>query len=77
MVICNKVDGKPCSCELVEDYIQEFIREVSILMMKLILGTITNTEKVALRRILQRPHAREYLELYIIHSELVRVVHRM
>ena len=77
MVICNKVDGKPCSCELVEDYIQDFIREVSILMMKLILRTITNTEKLRLRRVLQRPHARAYLKLYIIHSELIRVIHRM
>ena len=73
MVICNKVDGKPCSCELVEDYIQDFIREVSILMMKLIMGTITHAERHRIRRILQRPHARAYLELYIFHSELVNI----
>ena len=74
MVICNKVDGKPCWCELVEDYIQDFIREVSILMMKLILGTITNTEKLRICWILQQPHARAYLELSITHSELVCIV---
>ena len=77
MVICNKVDGKPCWCELVEENIQDFIREVSILMMKLILGTITNTEKMRIRRILQRPNAKAYIELFIIHSELVNIVHRI
>ena len=29
MVTCNRVDGKPCLCDLVEPAIQGFIREVS------------------------------------------------
>ena len=77
MVTCNRVDGKPCVCDLVEPAIQGFIREVSVLMMKLICGTITNHEKQRIRSLLRRPHSRAYIELYIIHSDLVNIVHRI
>lgn len=77
MVRCNRVDGNPCLCDLVEPVIQGFIREVSVLMMKLICGTITNNEKQRMRSLLRRPNSRAYIELYIIHSDLVNVVHRI
>ena len=78
MVRCNKVDGNPCSCDLVEPAIQGFIREVSVLMMKLICGTITNNEKQRMRSLLRRRHARTYIELFINHSDLVNlVIHRI
>ena len=71
MVTCNKINGEPCSCELVEEHVQDFIRKVSVLMMKLILGTITNSDKLRLRRILRQPNARQYIELFINHSDLI------
>ena len=77
MVRCNKVDGHPCSCELVEEHIQDFLRRVSVLLMKLILGTITNEEKGRLRMLLRRPNAKEYIELFLMHSDLVRIVQRI
>ena len=73
MVKCNKVDGKPCKCELIEPCIMHMVETIISNILKLILGTINPFERDELRQFVQMPDAGRYIELYIEELDKYRV----
>ena len=65
MVKCNRIDGKPCKCELRDPHIVYLLQTIVINTLKLICAALTNEERDELRMVLRIPHARRYLELYM------------
>ena len=78
MVKCNKVDGKPCKCELEEPCIMYMVETITSNILKLILGTINQFERDELREFVQMPDAGRYIQIYIEeldkHREIIGVV---
>ena len=65
MVKCNRIDGKPCKCELRDPHIIYLIQTIVLNTLKLLLGVLTNEERDELRTVTRIPHAKTYLELYM------------
>ena len=65
MVRCNRVDGRPCKCDLSEPQIIYLLQTIVRNTIKHLLGTITRTEKLQLRAAVRRPNAKLYLEMYL------------
>ena len=65
MVKCNRIDGKPCKCELKDLHIVYLLQTIVINTLKLICGELSNEERDELRTVTRIPHARRYLEIYM------------
>ena len=65
MVRCNKIQGKPCKCELGEPRIRRLLQIITRNTLKTLLGTVTREEKQKLRRAAQIPNAKVYIEMYL------------
>ena len=65
MVRCDKVDGKPCSCELNDPSVAYLIQTIISNSMKLIMGTLTQFDRQELRDVVRIPNAGRYVELYL------------
>ena len=65
MVKCNRIDGKPCKCELRDPQIIYIIQRIVINTLKLLLGVLTNEERDELRTVTRIRHAITYLEMYM------------
>ena len=75
MVKCDKVDGKPCGCELEDPPVVYLIQTIISNSLKLIMGTLTQFDREELRTMVRIPNAGRYVELYLEeldkHRELV------
>ena len=75
MVKCDKVDGKPCVCELEDPPVVYLIQTIISNSLKLIMGTLTQFDREELRTMVRIPNAGRYVELYLEeldkHRELV------
>ena len=75
MVKCDKVDGKPCKCELEDPPVIYLIQTIISNSLKLIMGTINQFDREELREVMRIPNASRYIELYLEeldkHRELV------
>ena len=65
MVVCHRIDGKPCRCDLDDPRIYNLIENFTRLMLKLVLSTISNNEKVELHNLLRNRNLRTYLSFYV------------
>ena len=65
MVKCNKIEGKPCKCELGEPRVKYLIQTITRNTLKTLLGTITGSERLELRAAAQIPNAKIYLQMYL------------
>ena len=65
MVRCNKIDGRPCKCELSEPRIVHLIQTFIKYLFKLVLDTLTEEERSELRAAARIPHAKIYFRLYL------------
>ena len=55
MVKCNRIDGKPCKCELRDPQIIYLIQTLVLNTLKLLLGVLTNEERDELRTVARIP----------------------
>ena len=65
MVVCPSIDGKPCRCELDDPIIHNQIQNFTRLVMKLLLSTISNHERLELRTLVCNRMFRTYLSFYV------------
>ena len=65
MVKCNRIDGKPCKCELRDPHIIYLVQTIVVNTLKLILGVLIEEEGEELRRVTRIPNAAAYLKLYL------------
>ena len=78
MVKCDKVDGKPCKCELEDPCIIYLIQTIISNSLKLIMGTLNVFDREELRSVVRIPNAGRYVDIYLEeldrHREIVRDV---
>ena len=65
MVKCNRIDGKPCKCELRDPRIIYLVQTIVANTLKLILGVLMDEEREELRTVTRIPNASAYLKLYL------------
>ena len=65
MVRCNKIQGKPCRCELSEPRIKRLLQTITRNTLKTLLGNVTRAERDELRTAAQVPNAKAYIQLYL------------
>ena len=65
MVVCGRIDGKPCRCDLDDLRIHRDIIKFISLVLKLLFRTISNRERLELHDLSRNATFRTYLCFYI------------
>ncbi len=65
MVKCNRIDNKPCKCELGDPQVAIVLQTIVQSIFKLLLGTISSEDVRRLRAAVRSPNTRRYIILYL------------
>ena len=65
MVVCRRIDGNACSCDLDRVEVRALLITMTKFMFKFHLGTITYEEIALMRELMCEPYTKLYTKMYI------------